>query len=292
MDELERYYIKQRPTWERLLEEVSCQVTWSLREQPFIETEEPTGRVKELWSLRRKLRRRGLAAETAEAVERVSDLVGVRVVCMFRSDVSRVVERLSEAFEVVETDDKIGRMRDSPTGYQSCHLIVHLRNPWAAERYRGLQDMPCEIQIRTLNMHAWAVVSHYLAYKREVDIPEELQEDFRALAGLFHVADSAFEALARRVGQWRADQVEAARQNPEELLSQQTDVDSLLAYLALRASDREQPKRSDVGEWADFLAEYWPTIRDVDAAVEADQVSWWSVGDALDGLLNVLAMSP
>lgn len=32
-----------------------------------------------------------------------------------------------------------------------------------------------EIQVRTLCMHAWAVVSHYLDYKGDWDVPADLK---------------------------------------------------------------------------------------------------------------------
>ena len=56
-----------------------------------------------------------------------------------------------------------------------------------------------EIQIRTITQDAWASISHYLDYKNEISIADELKKDFYALSGLFYIADTQFNKIQESV---------------------------------------------------------------------------------------------
>ncbi len=60
-----------------------------------------------------------------------------------------------------------------------------MKRDYKGPRYDTIVGMPFEIQVRTILMDAWANVSHYLAYKSDIDVPINLQRDFYALGGLF-----------------------------------------------------------------------------------------------------------
>ena len=62
--------------------------------------------------------------------------------------------------------------------------------------YSGLDDLLCEIQIRTILQEAWAEIKHYLNYKAaKEERNEELVRKMFSLAGMFEVADSTFEEI-------------------------------------------------------------------------------------------------
>ena len=123
--------------------------------------------------------------EIVEPFVGIKDFVGLRVVCLFRSDLDRVEKVIDQAFEIVEREDKINNSEKDVFGYMAKHFIVKLR---AKEKANA---MPFEIQVRTIAQDAWASVSHHLDYKTN-SIRDEFKRDFHALSGLFYVADTHF----------------------------------------------------------------------------------------------------
>jgi len=118
-------------------------------------------------------------------------------------------------------------------------------------------------------MDAWANVSHYLAYKGESSIPEELRRDFYALSGLFYIADKHFELFfGHALGvQQRADERLEHDDRGVEL-----NLDTLSAFLQRRFPDRERSGRAAVAEMTDELLQFeLRTLDDVEAML--DQVT-------------------
>ena len=144
----------------------------------------------------------------------LSDLVGARVICLFRSDVARIGELIAQNFEVLDIDDKQAS-DNSPLGYLSVHYSCKLPSRYSGPRYERTSDLIFEVQVRTLCMHAWAAVTHYLDYKGERDVPRDLKQALSALAGLFYVADSEFEQFnsARLESQRKAAASEQQKAN-------------------------------------------------------------------------------
>jgi len=95
--------------------------------------------------------------------------VGLRVVCLFLSDIERVAKVVKESFEVLEEDNKIEGREISSFGYMSFHFTVQMKRSFSGPRYDAIASIPFEIQVRTIAMDAWATTSHYLDYKSDVD---------------------------------------------------------------------------------------------------------------------------
>lgn len=144
------------------------------------------GRVKEFDSFIEKIRRNNFQNPFQE----INDIVGIRVICLYRDDIDKIKNVVCETFEVISDDDKIDSKDVDRFGYLSAHVIAKLgaeQNPSL-----NLRDLPFEIQIRTIAQHAWASISHHLFYKQPDEIPKDQERDFKALSALFYVADSQF----------------------------------------------------------------------------------------------------
>lgn len=120
--------------------------------------------------------------------ECIKDFVGLRVICLFLSDLDRVEEAINEIFEVLDRKDKTNEYGENVFGYMGTHFIVKLKAKTETD------TMPFEIQVRTIAQDAWASVSHHLDYKAS-HVRDELKRDFYALSGLFYVADTHFSIL-------------------------------------------------------------------------------------------------
>ncbi len=129
-----------------------------------------------------------LNKEIEEPFEGIKDFVGLRVVCLFLSDLDRVEKVINQTFEIISKKDKVSNSRKDVFGYMGKHFIVKLKAS------KETNSMPFEIQVRTIAQDAWASVSHHLDYKTN-SVRNEFRRDFYALSGLFYVADTHFSFI-------------------------------------------------------------------------------------------------
>ncbi|HXT61535.1 MAG TPA: hypothetical protein VN696_00730 [Pyrinomonadaceae bacterium] len=224
-----------------------------------------TSRLKELPSFLDKCKR----IEAKTPFDEINDIVGLRVICLFLSDIERVGQIIRKSFLVLSEDNKIEGSEVSAFGYMSVHFIATMKKEYAGPRYDPIASLRFEIQVRTIAMDAWANVSHYLEYKSETDIPADLRRDFYALSGLFYVADKHFEMFfgERRKSQKRRSKlfdVATAEAKAEEL-----NLDSLTAYLEKTFPDRKRAPSKLISEFVtELLRAGYRRINDIDRVVE------------------------
>lgn len=133
--------------------------------------EHKKSRIKCLDSAIKKLKRKNFDITTDNLVRYVNDMVGIRIVCSFLSDVYEMVNiiKSSKQFIIKNESDYIKNPKSS--GYTSYHLNilvpVHLLDK--------TEYVEVEIQIRTVAMDFWASLDHKLRYKLPRNIPEELE---------------------------------------------------------------------------------------------------------------------
>lgn len=191
------------------------------------------------------------------------DVVGARVVCLFRSDMARVAEVLANNFEIVRVDDKLSD--GGPLGYQSTHYICKLPGHYKGPRYEKTSGVEFEIQVRTLCMHAWAAVSHHLDYKGDWDVPEELKRALSALGGLFYVADNQFEQFYSTREKSIAEA--AKKVGPEK--EQELNLDTLVQFLAQKFAHRKQPSTAEASKLVRELKLHgYKTIQSLDEIID------------------------
>ena len=131
------------------------------------------GRVKTWTSLEDKLERKLLAIKSAAELD---DLVGLRVILLFRSDLDPVLDLLTKTFDVLSNEDTASRLAESQFGYQSRHLVLRIPATWSRiPSLSDLGDLRAEVQVRTVAQHIWAAASHKLQYKQEESVPTPLK---------------------------------------------------------------------------------------------------------------------
>ena len=172
-----------------------------------------------------------------DPLSKVEDIAGVRIICLYRSDLEKIRKIIANSFDIVKSDTSRTRT-ETPFGYSSDHYIVRFSEKCKGTRYDDIKGLPCEIQVRTILMDAWASVSHHLDYKQEIDIPTALRVDFNALAGLFYVADTHFEMFRGGVEEARTKLIRSIQKGTFEL-DQEINLDGLKAYLESKFPERE-----------------------------------------------------
>lgn len=134
-----------------------------------------SGRVKSPESIYAKLMRKELPADLKTAREKLNDLVGVRIVCLFLDDVYEIAEILKKQRDVTLVKEKDYISKPKKNGYMSLHLIVDI------PIYFGdnFQSKRVEIQIRTLAMDFWSVLEYQLMYKKNVSGAEKVAKELK-----------------------------------------------------------------------------------------------------------------
>jgi len=263
MDELELKYHSSEPVWRRLEGEVKFTLDTALR-GASIKTHSLVSRVKSLESIREKAARKN----SDNPIDSLEDLVGVRVVCLLRSDIARIGKIVRNLFDVITEDNKLDGTEVEVFGYQSVHFIAQLPDSCSGPRYDGLHNLKFELQLRSLAMDAWASLSHYLDYKSESDVPRELRKDFFALSGLFYVADTHFELFYGE----RQKSKQSAKQSVQgiPITGQELNLDTLAAYLRKRYPDRQRTNSAGASELVGELVEAgYMTLDKLHGALEA-----------------------
>lgn len=237
---LKKQYDERQSSYEKLVDEVLYTLNAALEKQK-IKVHSVSSRetkIKSFASFYEKVKRKEIRENQFEIID---DIAGVRVICLYRSVLKRIGEVISSYFTVVKSDTTRTRT-ETPFGYASDHYTVKLHKRCHGIRYDDIKDLPCEIQVRTILMDAWASVAHHLEYKQEVDIPSDLRTDFNALAGLFYVADSHFEMFRRGVEDARRILTQALEKGIFNL-EQEVNLDSLLVYSRWKFPNRGVPQR-------------------------------------------------
>ncbi len=152
-------------------------------------------RIKSPQSIVEKLRRKGYPLSAKSAREHLTDIAGVRVVCYYVSDIYTLAELLTMRgdFKPVKIKDYIKTPK--PSGYRSLHLIVMVPVYLSSCR----QEVPVEIQVRTIGMDYWASLEHQLHYKTNSTIPPELSDELTELAGTIRETDQRMQAIYDKI---------------------------------------------------------------------------------------------
>lgn len=142
-------------------------------------------RIKSYDSATKKLISRGYEVTTKNIEEHVHDMVGLRIVCSFLSDVYEIVKIIENSDQITIRDKKDYITNPKDTGYYSYHLLVYV----PVYLIDGVTLVEAEIQIRTVAMDFWASLDHKITYKFKGEIPEEIKEGMHKCAEDIHALD-------------------------------------------------------------------------------------------------------
>ena len=152
-------------------------------------------RLKSIQSMMEKLSRKQYAVSMKSAVENLTDIAGIRVICSYVEDVYTVAKLLTS-----QDDVKLVEMRDyirSPkaNGYRSLHLIVEI----PVFLQDGRLMVPVEVQIRTIAMDFWASLEHSMRYKAAGLVPDDICEELHAVGEDIAHLDQRMQSIHDRI---------------------------------------------------------------------------------------------
>lgn len=194
-------YVRLLPTLETVLAGGVRDLTEFLRDEGVPLACPVDGRIKSWTSLQDKAVRKQL---DITRVTEVLDVVGLRVVVLFESDVDRAGIAVERLFKFHERQHTQSRLVEDQFGYASLHYSMSA--DWAWLQKLGLPaslKIPIEVQVRTMAQHVWAAASHHLQYKSEVSVPPELRRAVSRLAALAELIDLELSRIAQERESYR-----------------------------------------------------------------------------------------
>lgn len=152
-------------------------------------------RMKTIQSMMEKLKRRNERVDMSSAVEHLTDIAGIRVICNYIEDIYTIADLLTS-----QDDIRVLKWRDyikepKPNGYRSLHVVVEV--PVFLSEGRTL--VPVEVQIRTIAMDFWAALEHSLRYKARGAVPQDISDELQQTAADIARLDERMQAIHERV---------------------------------------------------------------------------------------------
>ncbi|EKP0278050.1 hypothetical protein JGK46_001901 [Aeromonas bestiarum] len=192
-------------------------------------------RVKEWPSIKEKITRKSL--ELKHIIE-LDDLVGIRLILLFRQDLSAIDALLKKTFTVRSIEDTSHRLTEAQFGYQSQHYIIQIPDSWqGVPSYVDLGEIRIELQVRTLAQHIWAAASHKLQYKHEASVPLPLRRSIYRASALLETVDLEFDRLLQERNTYVEEQLH--HEDPDAPLN--VDIlDSVLSDLLPKENKRSE----------------------------------------------------
>ena len=152
-------------------------------------------RIKSEESMIEKLKRKGLEVNLENALTKIYDAAGIRIICTFADDVYDIVKMIKkyDDIEVIKEKDYIKNPKEN--GYRSYHLILEFPLNIAGVVHKIF----LEIQIRTIAMDFWASLEHQMKYKKNIQNQKMIVEELKKCAEQIATTDINMMAIRNMI---------------------------------------------------------------------------------------------
>lgn len=155
---------------------------------------EISSRTKDLLSIVKKVKKKIRKKEYSYS--HLNDKLGIRIICTFQTEMDSIDEFLHKYFDIKFVEKKKDNLDVKTLDYISNHYDATIKtNIKEFKRFKHYSDLIFEIQVRTLNQHAWANTAHTLSYKQEAELPQSLMRKVYRLLSLYEIADDEFSIV-------------------------------------------------------------------------------------------------
>lgn len=168
------------------------------RKNGYLPIEHMKSRIKTEESINKKLIKKGYHLNDEEAIKKIYDIVGIRIVVLFISDVYDMVKEIYKSKNIIIKEKKDYIRNPKETGYTSYHLKVEV--PLQLEGKK--EYIPAEIQIRTVAMDFWASLDHKIRYKFPERIPKDVQKEIKNYAEEIRKLDRRMYELNKMISKY------------------------------------------------------------------------------------------
>lgn len=159
-------------------------------------------RTKELLSIIKKVKKK--QSQKEYSYQHLKDKLGIRIICAFQEDMAIIDEFLRKHFTIIDVEYKQENLDFDKLDYVSNHYDAQINlNVNEFNKHTNLRDFIFEIQVRTLNQHAWSNTAHSLSYKQEKDLPPNLKRKVYRLLSLYELADDEFSSVNKALKEYK-----------------------------------------------------------------------------------------
>jgi len=148
-------------------------------------------RLKSPKSIRDKLRKSNLEISEDDIRSRIFDIAGIRVICNYIDDIYLISGKLCEQSDVTVVSIKDYIKEPKPSGYRSLHVTVEI----PVFQPNQVENVPVEIQFRTVSMDVWASLEHELRYKSNNVLSDDQQQMLKDSALQLEKVDRSFQEI-------------------------------------------------------------------------------------------------
>jgi len=152
-------------------------------------------RIKSEDSMKEKLKRKNLEVTLDNALTRIYDAAGMRIICAYIDDVYSVVSMLKKYKDLKVVNEKDYIKNPKPNGYRSYHIIFELTLDLAGEEKKVF----VEVQIRTIAMDFWSNLEHQMKYKRNIKNQEFIIQELRRCADEIATTDINMQTIKNMI---------------------------------------------------------------------------------------------
>ena len=196
-----KFYDNNRQLFEEAKNAYISNIKALIKQSDIGEVTKIEGRIKDKFECIKKFHRKYQSRLEADEQpynirDYISDLIGIRIVCLYEDQIADVARLLQKNFNTIDVTDKISEVEgtEASFGYKGLHLDLALNDEMAAlPKYQPYAQLAFEVQIRSLIQDAWSVLDHKIKYKKS--IPNELRRRINLLSALFELADREFKEI-------------------------------------------------------------------------------------------------
>jgi putative GTP pyrophosphokinase len=154
-----------------------------------------TTRIKSEESMKEKLKRKKLDITLKNALTKVYDAAGIRIICSYIDDVYIVAQMLKKYKDLKVINEKDYIKNPKPNGYRSYHIVFELELDLAGE----ITPVYVEIQIRTIAMDFWSSLEHQMKYKQNIKNQELIVEELKRCADEIATTDLNMQTIRNMI---------------------------------------------------------------------------------------------
>ena len=144
-------------------------------------------RIKSKKSISNKLKDKFNLEYTATNIEEnLNDIAGIRIVCPFLSDITKIIDYVNNDPDITVISIKNYIANPKNNGYTGYHMIVSVPVSTNGE----INQVKAEIQIRTMAIDAILSLEHKLRYKSNVEFTEENNEKITSIINFCNLIDT------------------------------------------------------------------------------------------------------
>ena len=241
-----KYYETSRPLFEEAKNAYISGIKSLIKQADVSEVTKVEGRIKDKDECIKKFQRKyqgKLEADEKpyEIKDYLSDLIGIRIVCLYEDQIAEVFKLLKNHFKIIDVSDKVAAIESTEDlfGYKGLHMDLALSKDMPSlAKYKMFADYPFEVQIRSLIQDAWSVLDHKIKYKKS--IPNDLKRRINALSALFELADREFKEIRNATTELLLQETAAPltddRDNPDDQITKEAHGKTINAFNFLRVA--------------------------------------------------------